>query len=381
MNVTADASFEAVSGTDNAITPGFWVGNETVTFQVTNGVTLTNGLPIEDYGVGNAYSVTKTGEGTLILNATNTYTGATTVNEGILRVGSTGRINAGTVTVNSGAELEGSGTINSLTVASGVLKVTVATTNSASAWNTGGSMNFAAGSKIDVSGLSLNQLPYVLVRGTSIVGTPTLTGATNFTVSNTNNMIGLTPTLDTDNDGLTDYQEGTLGSNPLVADTDGDGILDGAEVTAGTDPVGMINVGGEATTVTNSTSFTGAKSLLKSGTNTVVLVGTNQYTGTTTVTGGTLDLDGNTKGQLYASSPTASSNVVVVTNGGSLKVNDWNAGSTGSLGLLPENSDRIYVNDGTLILGNTFNSARGFRVGASGATIRVTVGAREPTLM
>ena len=41
---------------------------------------------------------------------------------------------------------------------------------------------------------------------------------------------------DDDNDGLTDTEEASLGTNPLVADTDGDGFDDGAEVAAGTDP-------------------------------------------------------------------------------------------------------------------------------------------------
>ncbi len=43
--------------------------------------------------------------------------------------------------------------------------------------------------------------------------------------------------IDTDNDGLSDYDEVRIyHSNPLVADTDGDGYLDGAEVTSGYDP-------------------------------------------------------------------------------------------------------------------------------------------------
>ncbi|MDV6167856.1 gliding motility-associated C-terminal domain-containing protein [Flavobacterium sp. DG1-102-2] len=42
---------------------------------------------------------------------------------------------------------------------------------------------------------------------------------------------------DQDNDGLTNGQEATLGTNPTVADTDGDGINDGAEVTNGSDPL------------------------------------------------------------------------------------------------------------------------------------------------
>ena len=43
---------------------------------------------------------------------------------------------------------------------------------------------------------------------------------------------------DDDNDGLTDVDEGTLGTDPLLSDTDGDGLSDGDEVnTHGTDPL------------------------------------------------------------------------------------------------------------------------------------------------
>ena len=43
---------------------------------------------------------------------------------------------------------------------------------------------------------------------------------------------------DPDNDGLTDAQESTLGTNPRAADTDGDGLPDGWEVTHQLDPLG-----------------------------------------------------------------------------------------------------------------------------------------------
>ena len=39
-----------------------------------------------------------------------------------------------------------------------------------------------------------------------------------------------TSATDTDGDGLTDCEEGVLGTNPTVADTDGDGLSDGQEV-------------------------------------------------------------------------------------------------------------------------------------------------------
>ena len=43
--------------------------------------------------------------------------------------------------------------------------------------------------------------------------------------------------IDDDNDGLSDVEEGQLGTNPFIFDTDGDGIGDGDEILAGTNPL------------------------------------------------------------------------------------------------------------------------------------------------
>ena len=51
-----------------------------------------------------------------------------------------------------------------------------------------------------------------------------------------------TPTEDSDNDGLTDGQEATVGTNPNNPDTDGDSINDGDEITSGTDPLNPSDV-------------------------------------------------------------------------------------------------------------------------------------------
>jgi thermitase len=47
---------------------------------------------------------------------------------------------------------------------------------------------------------------------------------------------------DADNDGLTNSQEASLGTDPLRADTDGDGFGDGMEIAAGHDPLNNANV-------------------------------------------------------------------------------------------------------------------------------------------
>ncbi|MDA7619639.1 lamin tail domain-containing protein [bacterium] len=48
---------------------------------------------------------------------------------------------------------------------------------------------------------------------------------------------GAPPSLDADEDGLSDSDEATYGTDPNNPDTDGDGSNDGDEVTAGTDPL------------------------------------------------------------------------------------------------------------------------------------------------
>ncbi|OGF23126.1 hypothetical protein A3D45_02305 [Candidatus Falkowbacteria bacterium RIFCSPHIGHO2_02_FULL_42_9] len=51
--------------------------------------------------------------------------------------------------------------------------------------------------------------------------------------------VGLTPGLDSDNDGLTDAAEIILSASTSIPDTDGDGYLDGAELLNLYDPAGL----------------------------------------------------------------------------------------------------------------------------------------------
>ncbi len=89
-------------------------------------------------------TVAKTGAATLTLNATNTYSGATTVEAGKLAVN--GAISNSAVTVQSGAALGGNGTVGSTTIANGGI---LAPGNSAGTLSINGGMTWQDGGGYD----------------------------------------------------------------------------------------------------------------------------------------------------------------------------------------------------------------------------------------
>ncbi|NBQ65882.1 MAG: hypothetical protein EBT95_10250, partial [Verrucomicrobia bacterium] len=312
LQVTADSSILNVSGSGNALSPGAWVGNHTLTINVSTNATLTNQLPITDYSATNKYSLIKAGSGSLILASTNSYAGTTTINAGSVLVETNGQISASVTTVNSngvlrvngsigssvtvagGGQVEGRGSLASLAIQSnGVVAIPAPSTNTTGVWNTAGTISFAAGAKIDAGSLNPTNT-YYLMRGSSITGVPTVLNATDFNLTTTNNTLVLIP-KDTDGDGLTDAQETALGTDPSLADTDGDGLSDSREVALGTNPKSV------------DTDGDGLNDNVETGTGTFVAVpgGTERPVTFTIVTNNITD------GQAGATS-------LVSTNGGSM---------------------------------------------------------------
>ncbi len=93
-------------------------------------------LVMEDPLTGTGQTVTVNG-GTLTLKATNSYTGATTVTSGTLRVD--GSITSSAVTVDAGARLQGSGSVGGL-----IVNGTVAPGNSLESLGVGGNLSLGA---------------------------------------------------------------------------------------------------------------------------------------------------------------------------------------------------------------------------------------------
>jgi fibronectin-binding autotransporter adhesin len=117
--LTGNKNFADVFATGTGLSAGNYSSITALTLNPGSGVTRTYSAAIAD-GATNM-TLTKTGVGTQILGGTNTYSGATSVQQGVLLVdGSTALGSA--VTVSSGAVFGGDGTVNgNLTLNNGAL--------------------------------------------------------------------------------------------------------------------------------------------------------------------------------------------------------------------------------------------------------------------
>lgn len=255
------------------------VGNRTfavadVTASAATDLTITAELENSDSNNG---AVTKTGAGTLSLNAANSYTAGTTVSAGTLLLGNGGTGSAtgtGAVNVASGATLAGDGTVSGAVTAAGTLSPgsSIGTLTLGSTTLTGsyaceidgtsrdlltinGDVNLT-GATLAVSpiGAGLNQASNVIGTwtGTRTGAFAGVTGAPGYAVTydDTNKQILLvasngysswvsnypgladtTPGGDSDMDGIPNLLEYTLGGSPLVSNT---GILPTQLLTATT---------------------------------------------------------------------------------------------------------------------------------------------------
>jgi autotransporter-associated beta strand protein len=314
-----------VTGTDTAITT---VSGGTVnvnaagtTIQSYNGgdVAVGAGLAVtvnegtSSGSISGAGGLTKAGSGTLALSGSNSFSGALTVSGGILNLrNATGLgTTAGSTTVSNGATLQLQGGITvgaeALSLNGGAASDQTGALVNVSGTNTyGGAVTVTASSSISAaSGSVLNLTGGVVKNGT----VATFNGGTFIRNSGTLNA-NVTDALPTANGRTAVIFDGTgtsvlsLGAAQSVASLTSAGA---ATLTLGAN---TLTVG----TSTGSTTFAGVISgsggLIKDGASTQILTGANTYTGTTTISAGTLEVSG-ASGALTATS-------AVNINGGTL---------------------------------------------------------------
>ncbi|EHX0854116.1 autotransporter outer membrane beta-barrel domain-containing protein [Salmonella enterica subsp. enterica] len=224
----------------------------------------------------NGQSLTKTGAGTLILNAENTYTGGTTISDGTLVANNVEALGTGNVTDNATLELNTGGDFDNAISGSGqVVKsgdetLTLSGANSYTGGTTisGGTLvatnveALGSGDVTDNATLELNTggtFDNVISGSGQVVKsgdkTLTLSGANSYT-------------------GGTTISSGTLIATNVEALGTGD-VTDNATLE--------LNTGGDF-----DNNIGGTGSVVKSGDETLTLSGANSYTGGTTIRGGTL---------------------------------------------------------------------------------------------
>ncbi|HRQ80266.1 MAG TPA: putative Ig domain-containing protein, partial [Azospirillaceae bacterium] len=268
---------------------------------LTGAATISNSAAVTMSGAfsGGAQALTKSGSGTLTLSNTGNeagLTGGVTVSEGSLSISNDNHLMGGALTLNGGTlSLNNAGTVdNAITlgasggtvqVLNGAATLSGIISGTGALTKTGGQMLTLSGNNTFSGAFAINANVVYITHANALGNT---TGATT---------VASGATLRVDN-GLTVAENLTIsgigvssgiGAVKINAGGTGSATLSGAVTLAADADIGSYNTGD---TLTISGNISGGYALTKVGSGTLVLSGTNTWTGATTLSAGTLTLQG-----------------------------------------------------------------------------------------
>ncbi|NBT25489.1 MAG: hypothetical protein EBT09_02790, partial [Actinobacteria bacterium] len=406
-SITLDGGTLAASGSFTLNSNrGVTLGASHGTVDVASGATLTYGGVI----AGASKNLTKTGSGTLLLSGVNSYTGTTTISAGTLQQGAAGVLSDSTaVTVTSGATWNLGGFSETVASIAGGSTATISLgTGSLSNTLTVGGSNASTTYAGDISGsggkLTKTGTGVLTLTGdTTFTGTLTISGGT--VQLGSGGTTGSVATMTIVNNGTLDVNRSTLltyagdisgtggvtisgsgglsltgtntfsgavtvASGNLTLDRDSCGsdadktiafgnIVNNSTITFALDEVGV--------TCTYPSVMSGTGGIVKTGASTLVFTGSNTYSGTTVVNGGTLRLGGSTGERI------ADTSAVSVGTGATFDVN----GRSERVGSIA-GAGNVVLGAGTLTSGDTSDTT--FSGVISGAGDLVKLGSGTLTL-
>jgi autotransporter-associated beta strand protein len=313
-----------------------------MTFDVDSNTTTTSSGEI--LGVG---PVEKSGNGTLVLDHANSYTGDTWINSGTLQIANDNNLGSDGNIVFNGGILHTTGDVNStrdLVLDGNGLIAADAGTRMVTSGTVSGNGVLAQGGAgtLEVDGVASQTGGTYVVNGTMVLtGNNTYTGG-NY-IGNGTLQVGSDANLGDASNGI-DLMGGTLHTTGSFTTArsitlDGTGTFD-------TDA---------STKVTATGNVSGVSGLVKNGEGTLEIDGVASHSGGTTVNDGTLILGGN---NTYTGGNTI--------NGGTLQISsDANLGAA---------SNNIAINGGNLTVTKTMTTDRDIVIGANGASINTLDG-------
>jgi fibronectin-binding autotransporter adhesin len=301
--------------------------------QVSSGVSAAVNAPI-----GGSVGLNKTGAGTLALGGTNTYSGGTTVSAGAVAISADGNLGAAAagLTLNGGTLVfTGTGIVTALSGSRAVtLGASGGTIDTSSLGAATGNVTTVASVIGGSGGLTLAAHGDTSDSGGGSGSNLILTGANTFTgpVSINSGVVDASSNFGNAANGITINGGGLVATfNPVTV---------ARNITLAGSGDRIFRVYGSGGTMTVTGNISGPGSLRKTDLGTLIVTGSNSYTGGTTIAGGTLQL-GNS-GALPSGGP------VTITNG-TLDLSGFNQ-TIGALTLGPATSSPPTVSAGTGIL-------------------------------
>ncbi|WP_165847964.1 beta strand repeat-containing protein [Paraburkholderia lacunae] len=329
--------------------------------------------------IGGTGAVTKQNTGTLTFDTTQNYGGGTSVTGGTLALAGNGTAGTSAISVGSGAALDVQNTLaNAVALTGGTLETTtgtgivngLVTLNGSNAFSTGSNATLTVNSVIadgtPAGALTVSGAGTVVLTGiNTFSGGTTINGGT-LAVTGTGTAGASTGAITVGSGAALDVRNTianalTLTGGGTLETTTGSGIANGVVTLNGSN---TFATGNNATLTVSGAVVDGtpAGALIVNGTGTVVLTGVNTYSGSTLVSGGTLQ--GNTQ-SLQGS----------ITNNASLVFdqasNGTFSGTIGGTGAVTKK------NTGTLTFDTTQNYGGGTSV--TGGTLALTGGGMAGT--
>jgi fibronectin-binding autotransporter adhesin len=383
-DVTNQFGFAGITG--NATNSGginLAAGKE-VTFAITNYNATTDRLTVSGAIAGTG-GVVKTGNGILLLTASNSYSGATDIQGGKLYLGGAGRLGSGAVTISNGANLDfatGSGQTNIVannisgagqiiqSLASTDTRLTGDVTSTGGLTINNGTVRIGNnGTTGSYSGDTVVESGAVLAfaRSNAYTHGGSISGAGNVTKVNAGDV---TLTGSNSYSGATTLFEGSLvaghanafgsGGNITFNGGAADGTIRYTAASAGTDWATRfrstngadirLDTAGNNVNLAGTIDSSNTNGLTKIGTGTLTLGGANAYGGATTVSAGSLIVNGNQSGATGVLAVAANATLGGSgTIGGATTINGILAPGN-SAGLLTFNSSVTLSNSATTVM-------------------------------